>query len=152
MTKAGDSIADAQARVDAERARIAGTIAEIRRRSDPRTLATEAKQSAVDTASHLVDTASRLADAGVETVRRRPEVAGAAVGGVGLVALLLAWRKRSKRKAAQAIHDKLAARASVNEVIDPPAMNPFDIETTASGHSVPAQQETVHGQEQHQSR
>lgn len=140
-TKATDSVAEAQAKVEFERARIAGTIAEIRRRSDPRTLAAEAKESAVETASHIADSASRLASAGVETVRRRPEVAGAAAGGVGLLALLVAWRKRSKHKSSKRLSAKVAARALANEVLDPPAFNPFDTETTSPGHSAPVHQE-----------
>lgn len=140
-TKATDSVAEAQAKVDAERARIAATIAEIRRRSDPRTLAAEAKESAVETATHIADSASRLANASVETVRRRPEIAGAAMGGVGLVALLVAWRKRRKHKASRRLSAKVAARALANEVLDPPALNPFDTETILPGHSAPAHQE-----------
>ena len=149
-----DSVAEAQAKVDTERARLNATIAEIRRRADPRTVVEEVKENAMHTATQFADNATRLANAGVDTVKRQPEVAGAAAGGVGLIAALYAWRKHSKRKKAKALNAKLAARVLVTDVLDPPEMNPFDTDPdiTQPGYSEPMQQETRYAQEQHQQR
>lgn len=166
MTEAPkDSVAEAQAKVDVERARVSATIAELRRRADPRAMVEEAKENALQTASQFAGNASRLANAGVATVKRQPEVAGAAAGGVGLIAALFAWRSHSKRKQAKALNARIAGRASVSDVLDPPATNPFDTaatrypddapefepDTTQPGSPEPAQQETIYGQE-HQQR
>lgn len=157
-----DSVAEAKAKVDVERARVAATIAEIRRRADPRTLVAEARETATDRATHFAEDASRLANQGIETVKRRPEVAGAAVGGVGLIAALFAWRGHSRRQATKRMGAKLANRASIAELLDPPA-NPsvssaspatmaFDTQTNATGYASSAQQETDYAQEHDQSR
>ena len=167
--QAVDGVTEAQAKVEAERARLAGTIGEIRRRADPRAFATEVRDNAVSTASDLVDNASRLANvgvenvsrlasAGVDTVKRRPEVAGAAVGGVGLIAALIAWRRHSNRKRAERTVERLASRASVTEAYDPPHDDAppelyfDDMNANMPGYIQPEQQEIFHGQEQHQLR
>ena len=172
--QAADGVAQAQEKVEAERTRLAGTIADIRRRADPREFVNDVRDNAVNTASHLADNASRLAQvgvenasrlasAGVDSVKRRPDVAGAAVGGVGLIAALVAWRKHSSRKRAERTAEKLTSRASVSEAYAPPSARGeagettpelyFDDTTQTSAGSIqPKQQETIYGQEQHQSR
>lgn len=119
--QAQDSVAEARRDVDVQKARLAATIAELRRRADPQTVVAELRSEATHTASELAQRASRLANSGVASVKRRPEVAGAAVGGVGLIAALIAWRQHSKRTANERRHARLMSRASVNDVLDPPA-------------------------------